>query len=113
MLLNSFLIISETAMAIIAAIISFDITPRYHYAFFSCSIFKIRSWRVNCSIPMMTVPDDSLTSYNAILEKSAIASAQRAAYKKWLRYFRCVITGHFYFALTPEVAGLDYLSDFV
>jgi integron integrase len=36
---------------------------------------------------MMFVPVPILTKFEAILEKRAVAPAQRAAYKKWLRYF--------------------------
>jgi len=38
-------------------------------------------------MPMLPVPVAILTRYNAILEKRAIAPAQHADYKKWLRYF--------------------------
>jgi integron integrase len=36
---------------------------------------------------MLAVPASVLTRFEAILEKRAVAPIQRAAYKKWLRYF--------------------------
>ena len=36
---------------------------------------------------MLTIPDNILTSFEAILNKRAVAPAQRADYEKWFRYF--------------------------
>ncbi len=36
---------------------------------------------------MLTIPDNILTRFEAVLSKRAVAPAQRADYKKWLRYF--------------------------
>lgn len=36
---------------------------------------------------MLIIPDNILTSFEAILNKRAVAPAQCADYKKWLRYF--------------------------
>ncbi|MEK7718552.1 MAG: hypothetical protein AAB347_02910 [Bacteroidota bacterium] len=36
---------------------------------------------------MLTIPDNILTRFEAVLSKRTVAPAQRADYKKWLRYF--------------------------
>lgn len=36
---------------------------------------------------MLTIPDNILTSFEAVLSKRTVAPAQRADYKKCLRYF--------------------------
>ena len=36
---------------------------------------------------MLTIPNNILTSFEAVLSKRIVAPAQRADYKKWLRYF--------------------------
>ena len=38
-------------------------------------------------MPMLPIPDTVRTRFDAVLDKRAVATALRADYKKWLRYF--------------------------
>ncbi|MBF8276983.1 MAG: integron integrase [Candidatus Brocadiaceae bacterium] len=57
---------------------------------------------------MLTIPDNILTSFEAILNKRAVAPAQRADDKKWLRYFLDFCARH-----TVTAARLDYMRSFI
>ena len=60
-------------------------------------------------MPMLPVPVPTLTSFEAILEKRAIAPIQRGDYKKWLRYFLDFCTK--YPVPGQTIGGRSFLSN--